>query len=80
LRGGFIVGGVLRAARSRHRSVPVSAFPSAIALTIRTRKGDVPAAVILAAAIVSVIRLRAANQFRKSGILLISQPGIAQKR
>jgi hypothetical protein len=52
-----------------------SALSSAIALTISTRKGDVPAAVIATAAIVNVIRRRAANQFRKSGMLLISQPG-----
>jgi transcriptional regulator with XRE-family HTH domain len=38
------------------------------------------APVIVAAAIVNVIRRRAANQFRKSGMLLTSQPGIAQKR
>jgi hypothetical protein len=57
-----------------------SALPSAIALTICTRKGDVPAAMIVAAAIVNVIRRRAANQFRKSGMVLASQPGIAQKR
>jgi apolipoprotein N-acyltransferase len=57
-----------------------SALPSAIALTIRTRKGDIPAAVIVAAAIVNVIRRRAANQFRKSGAPLVSQPSIAQKR
>jgi hypothetical protein len=57
-----------------------SALPSAIALTISTRKGYVPAAVIVVAAMVNVIRRRAANQFRKSGMLLASQPSIPQKR
>jgi hypothetical protein len=37
-------------------------------------------AVIVTTAIVNVIRRQAANQFRKSGVLLISQPSIAQKR
>jgi hypothetical protein len=60
--------------------MPGSALLSAIALTIGARKGDVPAAVIVAVAIVNVIRRRTANQFRKSGILLASQPGITQKR
>jgi hypothetical protein len=32
----------------------------------------------MAAAIISLIRRRAANQFRKSGVLLVSQPGFAQ--
>jgi hypothetical protein len=35
---------------------------------------------IMAAAIISVIRRQAANQFRKSGVLLVSQPSIALKR
>jgi hypothetical protein len=52
----------------------VRPLPSAIALLIRARN-----AVIAAAAIVHVIR-RTANQFRNSGILPASQPGMAQKR
>jgi hypothetical protein len=35
---------------------------------------------VIVAALVNVIRRRAANQFRKSGVLLVSQPSIAQKR
>jgi hypothetical protein len=34
----------------------------------------------MVAAVITVIRRRAANQFLKSGVLLVSQPGIAQKR
>lgn len=56
------------------------AMPSAIAPTICTRRGDIPAVVILAVAMSFVIRLRAANQFRKSGMVLISQPGFAPIR
>jgi hypothetical protein len=73
--GGFIVGEVLRAARSRRRRR--AGFGFAIrdcAYDLYTQRR------IMAAATVSVIRRRAANQFRKSGVLLVSQPGIAQKR
>jgi hypothetical protein len=54
--------------------VPGSALPSAIALMICTRNA------VVAAALINVIRRRAANQFRKSGVLLVSQPDRAQKR
>jgi apolipoprotein N-acyltransferase len=57
-----------------------SALPSAIAPTIYARCGDIPAAVIVAAAMIFVIRRRAANQFRKSGMALISQPVFARIR
>jgi hypothetical protein len=54
--------------------VPGSALPSAIALMICTRITRI------AAATLNVIRRRAANQFRKSGTVLASQPGFAQIR
>jgi hypothetical protein len=79
LCGGFIIGGVLRAARSRRRE-PGSALPSAIAPMLYARNGDISAVVIVAVAIVVLIRRRAANQFRKGGTVLASQPGFAQKR
>jgi len=79
LRGGFMISGVLRAARSRRRE-PDSPLPPAIAFVICTRNGDISAVVIAAVAISVVIRRRAANQFRKSGVLLISQPSTARKR
>jgi hypothetical protein len=44
---------------------------------------DAPSSALLLIAvivIINVIRRRAANQFRQSGVLLVSQPGIAQKR
>jgi hypothetical protein len=44
------------------------------------RNGDISAVVIVAVAIVVLIRRRAANQFRKGGTVLASQPGFAQKR
>jgi hypothetical protein len=37
-----------------------------------------PDAAVVAAAVVNVIRRRAANQFRKSGMLFVSQPSIAR--
>jgi hypothetical protein len=42
--------------------------------------GATPAAVIVAVAMIFVIRRRAANQFRKSGTALMSQPGLVQIR
>jgi hypothetical protein len=69
----------LSASSSTQRDLGVKGMPdpvllSAIVLMIGTR------AVVVAAAIVNVIRRQAANQFRKSGTLLVSQPSIAQKR
>jgi hypothetical protein len=43
---------------------------------------DAPSSALLLIAVIvaiNVIRRRAANQFRQSGVLLVSQPGIAQK-
>jgi hypothetical protein len=57
-----------------------SPLPSAIAPAIYARNGDIRATVIVAGAMIFVIRRRAANQFRKSGMMLISQPGFAQIR
>jgi hypothetical protein len=55
-------------------------LPSAIAPTIYARISNIPTAVILAVAMSFVIRRRVANQFRKSGMVLISQPGFAPIR
>jgi hypothetical protein len=60
--------------------VPGSPLPSAIAAAIYARSGDIPAAVIVAVLLIFVIRRRATNQFRKSGMVLMSQPGFAQIR
>jgi hypothetical protein len=59
---------------------PGSPLPSAIAPAIYARSCDIPAAVTVAAAMIFVIRRRAANQFRKSGMGSMSQPGFAQIR
>jgi hypothetical protein len=68
--------------RGRHdlEGVLDSPLPSAVPPAIYARNGDIFPAVIGAVAMIFVIRRRAANQFRKSGMVLISQPGFSQMR
>jgi hypothetical protein len=47
-------------------------------MAVYVRSRDISAAVIVAVATTLVIRRRVANQFRKSGMVLISQPCFAQ--
>jgi hypothetical protein len=69
-----------RTGRARYRELDPGIDRAGFGFAIRDCAYDLYTQRRLSSALINVIRRWAANQFRKSGVLLVSQPSIAQKR